>query len=112
MRLAVPVTTLDVPGSLSSSTTADGINDLGQIVGYYQDAARNGHGFLYDQGNYTPLDVPGAYITYATGINASGQIVGYYGDAAGRTHLTRLNYGKALDLVKCTAPRILRSFAR
>jgi putative DNA primase/helicase len=30
----------------------------------------------------------------------------------GRTHLTRLNYGKALDLVKCTAPRILRSFAR
>jgi superfamily II DNA or RNA helicase len=31
---------------------------------------------------------------------------------AGRTHLTRLNYGKALDLVKCTAPRILRSFAR
>jgi hypothetical protein len=32
--------------------------------------------------------------------------------APGRTHLTRLNYGKALDLVKCTAPRILRSFAR
>jgi probable HAF family extracellular repeat protein len=37
-------TTLDVPGS--ALTQANGINDAGQIVGYYEDASGREHGFL------------------------------------------------------------------
>jgi hypothetical protein len=49
-------------------------------VGNYWDGS-SGHGFLFDNGNYTTLDVPGLYRTYdstfPSGINASRQIVGY-----------------------------------
>jgi probable HAF family extracellular repeat protein len=63
-------TTLDVPGS--AVTQANGINDAGQIVGYY-DAGGTSHGFLLSGGVYTILDVPGAALTNAFGINASGR---------------------------------------
>ena len=63
---------LDVPGS--SSTTANGINGLGQIVGVYD----NKHGFMLSNGVYTTLDVPGSTATYAEGIDDFGDIVGYY----------------------------------
>jgi probable HAF family extracellular repeat protein len=70
-------TTLDVPGAYY--TIANGINNSGQIVGYYADG-HGYHGFLFDQGNYTTLQVPGSYFTYPYGISNSGQIVGsYYG---------------------------------
>jgi probable HAF family extracellular repeat protein len=74
--------TLDVPGASYASTIPTGINSSGQIVGYFQDAAGNDHGFLFDQGSYTTLDVPGGTGTWAIGINDSGQIVGSYRDAA------------------------------
>ena len=68
-------TTIDVPGSsLPSHTYATGINALGQIVGYSDVAGA----FLYDQGSYATLTVPGATNTKAYGINDSGQIVGSY----------------------------------
>jgi probable HAF family extracellular repeat protein len=73
-------TTLNVPGS--RYTVAHGINDSGQIVGYYWDGNIE-HGFLFDRGNYTTLAVPGARYTWATGINASGQIVRHYWDGNG-----------------------------
>jgi probable HAF family extracellular repeat protein len=77
--------TIDVPGS--TSTSASGINNSGQIVGSYDVAGPyNSHGFLLDSGNYTTLDVPGSTGTYATGINKTGQIVGHYRDAAGNVH--------------------------
>src|SRR5436190_9748079 len=62
-------------------TGAYGINDNGQIVGYYIDASY--HGFLYSNGAYTTLNDPsaGSAGTVAIGINASGQIVGDYFDA-------------------------------
>ena len=60
------------------------INDLGQIVGYYDDASGH-HGFLYSGGIYTTIDDPLATGgTVATSINDLGQIVGYYDDASGR----------------------------
>ncbi|HLJ96691.1 MAG TPA: PEP-CTERM sorting domain-containing protein [Gemmataceae bacterium] len=71
-------TTIDVPGS--AQTVATGINDAGQIVGYY-----NNHGFLLSNGVYTTLDAPGSVGTQAMGINNAGQVVGCYtgvGDAA------------------------------
>jgi hypothetical protein len=36
-------TTIDVPGAVD--TFAEGINNLGQIAGYYVDASGNDHGF-------------------------------------------------------------------
>jgi len=63
-------------------TIARGINNLGQIVGYYLDNANKPHGFLLSGGanpTYTTLDVPWATEgTRAFGINDMGQIVGTY----------------------------------
>jgi probable HAF family extracellular repeat protein len=94
-------TTIDVPGGTASF--AIGINDAGQIVGYFDDATGR-HGFLKDGSIYTTVDVPGATRTEANGINSTGQIVGYFGDATG-THgflkdgdtFTTLNYPGAGD---------------
>jgi probable HAF family extracellular repeat protein len=65
--------TLDVRGS--GSTSANAINDSGQIVGTYTDTGGT-HGFLLNQDSYTALDGPGSTLTCANGINDSGQIVG------------------------------------
>jgi hypothetical protein len=68
-------------------TSSYGINDGGEIVGFYYDGgASTYHGFLYSGGTYTSFDVPaaGAYDgTFAYGINATGDIVGNYGAAHG-----------------------------
>jgi probable HAF family extracellular repeat protein len=66
-------------------TRANGINNRGQIVGEYLDNASNSqqHGFIYDNGDFSSLDVPGASACSATGINDRGQVVGFYEDAAG-----------------------------
>ena len=48
--------TLDDP--LGTSTVATGINDRGQIVGYYTDGAGDFHGFLYSGGKWITLDDP------------------------------------------------------
>ena len=69
--------TFDAPGS--TATMASGINNSGQMVGLYQDAA-GWHSFLRssDGVTYTTISVPGASQTNATGINNLGQVVGYY----------------------------------
>jgi len=58
------------------STEPRGINNAGEIVGVFSTGTSN-HGFLYNGGAFTNIDVPGSPDTFATGINASGQIVGY-----------------------------------
>jgi probable HAF family extracellular repeat protein len=55
----------------------NGINDKGQAVGYYT-TTNSTNGFLYSNGKYTTIDVPGATATVLQGINDKGQIVGYY----------------------------------
>ena len=65
---------------------ADGINNLGQIVGFYAVASSPQYlGFLYSGGVFTTILVPGSSNTVAEGINNEGQIVGNYSDASG-TH--------------------------
>ncbi len=57
-----------------------GINDHGDIVGnnsLSQDA------FIYTDGNFINIHVPGAFSTSASGINNSGEVVGNYSDATG-----------------------------
>ena len=81
-------TTLDVPGADdNANTSAQGINDAGQIVGWYIDVALTSHGFLMDvDGSYTTLDPPDSNFTNAFAINCAGQIVGGYAVAGGRFH--------------------------
>jgi probable HAF family extracellular repeat protein len=72
-------------------TRVFGINDIGQIVGYYQQeiSPQNRlHGFVLSGGIYTTLDVPAQTVTAATGINNAGQVVGttYTPFSGGTTH--------------------------
>lgn len=61
------------------NTYAFGINNAGQIVGYYWDQTLTGGddvGFLYHSGTWTSLDRGGQVATDLYGINASGSIAG------------------------------------
>jgi uncharacterized membrane protein len=75
---------IDFPGS--SATTAAGINARGDIVGNYQNAGGNTHGFLLHQGVFSTIDFPGASLTEARAINARGDIVGRIVDSSGIEH--------------------------
>jgi probable HAF family extracellular repeat protein len=75
--------TFDVPGAIH--TEAHGINETGQIVGWFQDAT-GVYGFLKDGTTFTTIDVPGARETQAFGINTAGQIVGVFTDTTGLRH--------------------------
>jgi probable HAF family extracellular repeat protein len=74
-------TTISVSDSVDTDVT--GVNQLGQIVGFYVDTAGNDHGYLYQDGRFTEIDFPGAQSTDVNGINAQGEIVGTYIDAQG-----------------------------
>jgi probable HAF family extracellular repeat protein len=58
------------------SLTAAGINNAGNIVGFFTDAGGLTHGFLDVGGTFTTLDAPGATATSLLGINNNGLIVG------------------------------------
>lgn len=74
----------EVPGAVS--TTPLGINDKGQVAGYYHDAAGN-HGYVETAGSFITIDVPGSSAIFASGpgvdaiataINNVGQVAGEY----------------------------------
>ena len=74
--------TLDVSGG--TNTVARGINNSGDVVGFYSLAGHSGHhGFLYLDGSFATIDVPGATGTQAVAINDRGEIVGTFTDAHG-----------------------------
>jgi len=57
---------------------------LGEIIGHYGDSS-GGHGFVYDKGHFTTIDLPGVSVgdTVALGINNAGNIVGTLQNASG-----------------------------
>jgi probable HAF family extracellular repeat protein len=57
-------TTIDVPGAIY--TEADGINNAGQIVGYYADLHGGEHGFLATP-TQAPVPEPSALLLLAIG---------------------------------------------
>src|SRR5581483_8844335 len=59
------------PPNATAGSVAVGINDAGQVVGYFSDQVGE-HGFVYTNGTYTTLDVPGALVTLAGAINNNG----------------------------------------
>jgi probable HAF family extracellular repeat protein len=65
-------TTIDSSGT--RYIEARGINNAGQIVGWYTDG-NDFHGFVYGSGTYTNIDVTNTGPTQAYGINDAGQIV-------------------------------------
>jgi uncharacterized membrane protein len=78
---------IHVPGS--QVTGALKINDRRQVVGLYVDGDAQPnpdgsvppgaiHGFVWHDGDYTTVDVPGAAATTVLGINNRGQMVGSY----------------------------------
>jgi hypothetical protein len=69
-----------VPGSLF--TVALGLDDAGNVVGFYVDSQGKEHGFLLQGTAYTSIDFPGAVATEALGTNNHGDIVGDYTDSA------------------------------
>jgi hypothetical protein len=65
----------EAPGSLHGSTIPRGINDAGKIVGEYVDPCFcNIHGFVYDSGTYTTIDIPSFSSSSVSAINNSGQL--------------------------------------
>ena len=74
---------IDFPGA--TSTQPAGINNHGEVVGAYLDAAGVPHGFLRDRdGNYTTVDVRDAVVTLVFDLNDQGQMAGTYIDSGGR----------------------------
>jgi probable HAF family extracellular repeat protein len=70
----------------SVRTYAYGINNLGEVVGYYTNNS-NPNGFVYSNGTYISFNDPlGSAGTWARGINDKQQVVGYYVDVNGKTH--------------------------
>jgi probable HAF family extracellular repeat protein len=61
----------------TSYTLAFGINDNGIVVGCYNSGGTD-HGFIYQNGIFSPLDYPNSDYTRAVGINDLGQIVGRF----------------------------------
>ena len=67
----------------SNGTEAMGINDKGDVVGFYLDSASTQHGFVKKGAKYTSFDVSGDTTTTPWGINNNGQIAVFALSTAG-----------------------------
>jgi uncharacterized membrane protein len=96
------VRTFDVPGA--TTTAAYEINNRGQIVGNYTDAAGAQHGYVLRDGKVTTIDHPRASDTpnltgtKVQGIDDRGRLVGAYGDNDGMIHAWVWQRGRFTDL--------------
>jgi PEP-CTERM motif len=70
------ITPLDPFGS--TFTQALGVNDLGEIVGFYVDGSGKQHGYIDNGGVFTSFDPSGSASTTINGVNDKGDIVGFY----------------------------------
>jgi uncharacterized membrane protein len=85
---------INVPGA--TQTEARGINNNGEIVGFYKTTTCQDYdikvpncptrGFKYVNGSYTKLMVPNSTATAIMGVNDLGDIVGFYQKADGSKH--------------------------
>lgn len=83
------VSPFDVPASFGDFTSAFGINDVGVIVGNFAAPDGSGHGFLYQDGQFTDVTVPGSGPLdhgSLSDINNAGLAVGGYSDASDVFH--------------------------
>jgi probable HAF family extracellular repeat protein len=81
------------PGA-TNGTVARGINNLGEIVGYYIIGRTDCsfflscqlHGFKVVNGKFSTIDVPGAIQTEVFGVNDGGDVVGAFATSDGHLH--------------------------
>lgn len=79
-----PVT---VPGA--ASVTAAGINNRGDVAGFFASSSGTTDGFLRTgRGHVTTLAYPGASMTQATGVNDRDEVVGNYQVGTGSSAVT------------------------
>jgi YVTN family beta-propeller protein/probable HAF family extracellular repeat protein len=76
--------TVDYPGGTLNEVRQ--INNLGEMAGRYVDAEGVYHGFVVQNGVFTPINFPDAEGTAVWGINDSGDLVGRYLDSKGITN--------------------------
>lgn len=68
----------------ATMTTATGINNSGEISGFFVNGnTGNTEGFIDNGGTFTVFEVPGSTNTMFLGINNNGQVVGVYQDGSG-----------------------------
>lgn len=79
------VLTLKDPNG-ANGTAAHGINNAGEIVGWYDTSAAVQKGFIYKNGTYTSFSHSGWFFMQAEGVNKAGIIVGSYMDNANKMH--------------------------
>ncbi|MGA2228602.1 MAG: hypothetical protein ABSH41_29565 [Syntrophobacteraceae bacterium] len=89
-------TTFDPPGSINSVGT--NINDLGEIVGFYQSEAEGtsvdiGYYLNHLGGDFSNIVPPGSINTVPGGINNFGVIVGVFEDSSHASHGFILEHG-------------------
>jgi hypothetical protein len=70
----------------NSNSQATGVNDAGEVVGFYVGAGGLFHGFVDNGAVVSTLDVPGAMDTSLLGLNNFGEAVGFDIDAAMAMH--------------------------
>ena len=75
---------LVIPNAVSAQAT--GINNAGNVCGFYVNAGGVNHGWLLVGGHFTVINYPGSTGTQALGLNNSGSVVGFYTDSSGNSH--------------------------
>jgi probable HAF family extracellular repeat protein len=75
---------LNIPASTSAQAT--GINNSGDVCGFFVDAKGVNHGFLLIRGRFELLHFPASAGTQALGLNNKGQVVGVYTDSSKNSH--------------------------
>ena len=81
-RASSPRSTRPVRSARAPSSSTRGARSSGQ----YRKADDVRHGFVWTNGVFTTIDVPGATATTVIGINDPGELVGTYVDAKGNRH--------------------------
>ncbi len=94
------VTLISFPGA-TGGTFPTSINNAGVIVGVYKIGAASSpnHGFMWQNGVFTTIDVPGSQSTGPTKINDNGVIVGDDIDSLGVGRGFALSKGQFFNLV-------------
>jgi hypothetical protein len=97
---------INVPGA--SSTVARGINNSGEIVGFFSIGSANCafgstlctyHGFKLINRKFTRVDISGATNTQVYGVNDAGDVVGTYITSDGHLHGFLLRHTGALQKI-------------
>jgi hypothetical protein len=101
---------IDFPGA--ASTDATGINNFGEIVGFYSTALNCNpnpcpvHGFKLVNKHFTAINIPGAISTWVFGLNDGGDVVGFFETSINVFHGFLLHHTGQLQIIDPPSPLI------